>query len=55
MKKIVADKSEDIAEIIDRILGEPEDDIALVIPKNSTLGKSVRNFNLLKREGGRRG
>ena len=50
MKKIVADKSEDIAEIIDRILNEPDGEIALVIPKSSTLGKSVRNFSLLKRE-----
>ncbi len=50
MKKIVVDKSEDIAEVIDRILGESDDDITLVIPKSSALGKSVRNFNLLKRE-----
>jgi hypothetical protein len=50
MKKIIIDKTEDIAEVIDRILGEQGDDIALVIPKSSALGKSVRNFNLLKRE-----
>jgi len=50
MKKIIVDKAEGIAEVIDRILGEPDSDITLVIPKNSALGKSVRNFNLLKRE-----
>ncbi len=50
MKKIIADRAEGIAEIIDRILNEPDDDIALVIPKASALGKSVRNFHLLKRE-----
>jgi hypothetical protein len=50
MKKIIVDKAQDIAEVIDRILGEPDGDIALVVPKNSVLGKSVRNFTLLKRE-----
>ena len=50
MKKISVEKTEGIAEVIDRILGEPDGEIALVIPKYSALGKSVRNFNLLKRE-----
>ncbi|HVM77353.1 MAG TPA: hypothetical protein VMU07_04340 [Candidatus Paceibacterota bacterium] len=50
MKKIIADKSDDVVEIIDRILEESDEAIALVIPKSSALGKSVRNFNLLKRE-----
>jgi hypothetical protein len=50
MKKVIVDKAQDIAEVIDRILSEEDNDIALVIPKQSILGKSVRNFNLLKRE-----
>lgn len=50
MKKIIVEKSEGIAEVIDRILSEADEEIALVIPKYSALGKSVRNFNLLKRE-----
>ena len=50
MKKIVADKTEDIAEIIDRILKEPDNELTLVVPKSSSLGKSVRSFSLLKRE-----
>jgi hypothetical protein len=50
MKKIIVDKTEGIAEVIDRILNEPDSDITLVIPKGSALGKSVSNFHLLKRE-----
>src|SRR5580693_6250149 len=50
MKKIIVDKSEGIAEVIDRILNEPDSDITLVVPKGSALGKSVSNFHLLKRE-----
>ncbi len=50
MKKIVIDKEEGIAEVIDRVLAEADPDIALVIPKGSTLGRSVKNFHLLKRE-----
>lgn len=50
MKKIIVDKTEGIAEVIDRILNEPDTDISLVIPKGSALGKSISNFHLLKRE-----
>src|SRR5258708_13087993 len=50
MKKIVIDKEEGIAEVIDRVIAEADPDIALVIPKGSTLGRSVNNFHLLKRE-----
>lgn len=50
MKKIIVDKSEGIAEVIDRILNEPDDQVSLVIPKGSALGRSVSNFHLLKRE-----
>jgi hypothetical protein len=50
MKKIIVDKSEGIAEVIDRLLNEPDGDISIVIPKGSALGRSVSNFHLLKRE-----
>lgn len=50
MKKIIVDKNEGIAEVIDRILNEPDDEVSVVIPKGSALGRSVSNFHLLKRE-----
>lgn len=50
MKKIIAEKNEGIAEIIDRVIAEPGEEITLVIPKDSALARSVRNFHLLKRE-----
>ena len=50
MKKITVDKSEGIAEVIDRIIAASDADITLVIPKNSALAKSPSNFRLLKRE-----
>jgi len=50
MKKIVIEKNESVAEVIDRILNEPDGEITLVIPKGSALGKTMRNFHLLKRE-----
>jgi hypothetical protein len=50
MKKIIVDKNEGVAEVIDRILNEPDGEVSVVIPKGSTLGRSVSNFHLLKRE-----
>ena len=50
MKKIIVDKADGIAEVIDNMLNEPDSEISLVIPKGSALGKSARNFQLLKRE-----
>jgi hypothetical protein len=50
MKKIIVDKNEGIAEVIDRILNEPNGEVSIVIPKGSALGRSVSNFHLLKRE-----
>ena len=50
MKKILIEKDEDIADAIDRILAEPSTSIVLVVPRGSTLGRSVRNFHLLRRE-----
>ncbi len=50
MKKIIIDKADGVAEVIDAVLNEPDTEITLVIPNNSALGKSLRNFHLLKRE-----
>jgi hypothetical protein len=50
MKKIIVDKSEGIAEVIDRMLNEPDGEVSIVIPRGSVLGRSVSNFHLLKRE-----
>ena len=50
MKKIIVEKNESVAEVVDRILNEPDSVIALVIPNGSILGKTTRNFHLLKRE-----
>jgi len=50
MKKITVLKDEGIAEVIDRVLEEPGDEVVVVIPKESALGRSMRNFHLLKRE-----
>ena len=50
MKKIIVDKNDGIAEVIDAILNEPDNEVTVVIPNGSVLGKSMRNFHLLKRE-----
>ena len=50
LRKIAVEKNEGIAEVIDHILEEPGREAVLVIPKGSLLGKSMRNFHLLKRE-----
>jgi hypothetical protein len=49
-KKIIIEKEEGAGEVVDRILGEPDHALIIVVPKGSTLGKSPRNFNLIKRE-----
>ena len=50
MKKILIGKKEGVAEVVEQIISEPEDQIVLVIPKGSVLADSVSNFHLLKRE-----
>jgi len=49
-KKIIIEKEEGAGEVVDRILGEPDRTLVIVVPRGSTLGKSARNFNLIKRE-----
>lgn len=50
MKKIVVEKTDGIAEVIDRILNEQEDEVTIVVPRSSELVRSMSNFRLLKRE-----
>lgn len=52
MKKIVVEKNEGIAEVIDRMIATSDEAISLVIPGGSLLAKSVSNFRLLKRDAG---
>ena len=52
MKKIIIEKGEGIAEVIDRMLAVEDSDIMFVVPKGSALAKSASNFRLLKREAG---
>lgn len=50
MKKIFVDRDEGIAELVERVISDEDNDLVLVIPKNSVLGESVGNFRILKRE-----
>lgn len=50
MKKINIEKNEGIVEVLDKIYNEPDKNITLIIPNNSVLLKSKRNFIILKNE-----
>lgn len=50
MKKIIVEKSEGIAEVIDKMLAVSDAEIIFVIPKDAALTKSASSFRLLKRE-----
>lgn len=50
MKKIIVDKADGIAEIIDHIFDESDEEITLVVPRGSLLVRTMSNFRLLKRE-----
>src|SRR3989344_7375804 len=50
MKKIIVNKSDEIAEIVEKIINVKDDEVILTIPRFSHLGESVSNFHLLKRE-----
>ncbi len=50
MKKIVLEKGDGIAEVIDRMLAEPDARIVIVVPRSSAIVRSMSNFRLLKRE-----
>ena len=49
-KKIIIEKEESVGEVIDLMLGEPDKALILVVPHGSVLGKSARNFAIIKRE-----
>ena len=49
-KKIIIEKEESVGEVIDLMLGEPDKTLVLVVPHGSVLGKSARNFAIIKRE-----
>jgi len=53
--KIFVEKDEDVAQVIENILSSEGDEVTLVIPKKSVLGRSVSNFHLIKREAGAAG
>lgn len=50
MKKVFVSKNDSIAEVVEKVISEPEVEIVLVVPKNTLLQDSVSNFHLLKRE-----
>lgn len=50
MKKIFVNKNEGVAEVVEKIIGEEEADLILVVPKDSRLKESASNFHLIKRE-----
>lgn len=50
MKKLYIDKEESAASVVERVLGEKDDEVRLIIPRDSKLKESVVNFRLLKRE-----
>ena len=55
MKKVYVDRTEPLDDVLNRILAAEEDELALVIPRNSKLGSSIANFHALEREAGKAG
>ena len=47
---IYVKKQDDLAKVVEKVITSPEEEVILVIPKNSTLSKSYFNFEILKRE-----
>ncbi len=50
MKKLFIDKSEGVAEIVEKVIGAEDAEVTLVVPKGAEMGRSLSSFNLLKRE-----
>ena len=50
MKKIFVRRDELAAELVEKIISAEEEDVILVVPNSSGIGKSVSNFDLIKRE-----
>lgn len=51
MKKILVNKSDEVAVIVEKIIDADDSEIILNVPRFSHLAESVSNFHLLKREG----
>lgn len=51
MQKLITEKDEAVADIIERILEAEGEEVLLVVPKRSRLVESPNNFRLLAREG----
>jgi hypothetical protein len=49
-KKIFLDRNDDIRVVVDRLINAPTKKVILNIPKDSELGRSLNNFQILKRE-----
>ena len=50
IKKINVNKSDEAALIVEKILESESDEVVLIIPRFSTIGESLSNLHLLKRE-----
>ncbi|OGZ53329.1 MAG: hypothetical protein A3B25_03785 [Candidatus Ryanbacteria bacterium RIFCSPLOWO2_01_FULL_48_26] len=50
MKKIFVRRDESVAELVEKIISAEEEDIVLVIPNASGIGRAVSSFDLIKRE-----
>src|SRR3989338_10611423 len=48
--KIIINKTDEIAVVVERIIDSPADEIVLNIPRFSRIAESIANFNLIKRE-----
>lgn len=48
--KIFIDRTDNLTTVVDKLIKVPADKIVLNIPKNSLLGESLHNFQVLKRE-----
>ena len=47
---IYVKKQDDLVKVVEKVITSPENEVILVIPKNSVLAKSYFNFEILKRE-----
>lgn len=50
MKKIIVNRGDEAAEIVEKIIEADDNDLILAVPRFSHIGKSLSNFHLLKRE-----
>ena len=50
MKKVFISKNDSVAEVVEKIISEPESEIILVIPRETILSDSLSDFRLIKRE-----